>query len=81
MNSRAIECIRWIDSFGLAAGWLDTDEALETEPLEILSVGALLREDDRCVVLAGSWADGDRGQFGAVVAIPKAAILRRRTVR
>lgn len=46
--------VEWEDSAGLGH-WRDLEEIKKEEPLNIVSIGYLLRDDGACITLAGSY--------------------------
>ena len=76
-----IEFIEWRDSFGLPDGWRFGDELEGHAPLTVVSVGTIIREDDDCVLIAGSWSLREDPQYGGAMAIPKCSIVKRRRLR
>ena len=80
-TKRAVELVRWIDSFGLSAGWQSATDDRRLRTHRISSVGRTLRETDEYVVLAGNWGEADDAQVGGVIAIPKCAIQERLRLR
>jgi hypothetical protein len=76
MTDFEIVRVEWVDSVG-AAGWVDTSEALrdaETDDLRHISVGFLIDDGDRYVLLALS-SKPDGTKVGDVMQIPRVAVL------
>jgi len=71
-------CVAWVDAHSPdTAGWksaADTKEYADDGAVIVYSFGAVLRDDDDVLILAGSVADDD-GTDG-LVAIPRECVLR-----
>ena len=77
MEDLNIELVRWVDASSLDGPWADLEEAadlLEHVEEPCTSVGFVLEENERVIVLAASLTDT---QIGGTIAIPKVAITRR----
>lgn len=70
--------VEWRDSTFLA-GWHPAP-ADETIISTIETVGYLIHEDQQQIEVAHSGMVG-RGEFGGILAIPKSAIVQRKTIR
>ena len=71
-------CVAWVDAHSPdAVGWksaTDTKEYIDDGTVIVYSFGAVLRDDDEVLILAGSIADDD-GTDG-LVTIPRECVLR-----
>jgi hypothetical protein len=65
--------IKWFDAVSFDP-WEEIPEAKLIEPHTIHSLGWLLAEDDRKIVIAGSW-DIEREGVASVWSIPKSWLL------
>ena len=65
----------WLDSCGPEDHWHSLEEVQTYSPVKARSAGWLVKEDDLCVVIAGTVVEN--GQVCGVVCIPKCSILRR----
>lgn len=73
-----IVCIKWLDSYGVQAGWQDICE-YKANKLEITSVGKIIYEDDDVISLAHNFAeetDKTLAQANGVMTIPKVCIVQ-----
>lgn len=72
----SIVCIRWLDSYGVQAGWQPTEDYTANK-LVITSIGKVVYEDDDVVSIAGNFADETENtekQANGIMTIPKACI-------
>lgn len=69
----------WIDSCSAAGGgaWKDADSVRDMTAIECRSVGWILREDKKSVVIASQVT---QIQVGGDMCIPKSAIFRRQVL-
>lgn len=72
--------VRWWDIVG-SAEWLSTEEATGQTPQECISVGYLIRETKKFIVIAGTYSPEGVDQWTAVFSIPKACIFSRKKLR
>ena len=72
------ECVTWLDSCGLSAGWQALED-VDPRPVTIASVGLVLAEDELAITLAPhvGYHGEKRNQVGGALTIPKAAIVQR----
>lgn len=71
-----IVCIKWLDSYGVQAGWQDIGD-YKASKLEITSVGKIIYEDDDVISLAHNFADETEHtlqQANGIMTIPKVCI-------
>jgi hypothetical protein len=73
--------IEWIDSSRLGAGWIDFDEINDPDPHRCVSVGFLVKENERGKVLVPTVADlehpENRHVHGGIM-IPTCSIVSER---
>jgi len=74
MKDKRVKLVTWVDSSTLnRGGWCDRD-MIAPEPLcTIKSVGWIVQQDPKHIVLAG--CDSDGGQLSRLTAIPRGCIL------
>lgn len=66
--------VRWVDAYGSGHDqWEELDRVTAQDPV-IVSVGMLVREDERFVTLALSYGN-EPPQVNGTIAIPRAVIL------
>lgn len=73
--------VEWEDAAALTGAWDELDAVLSKKgrsPVRVHSVGYVLADDERVLILARS-VHGSR--VGGVAIIPRAAIVKRRRVR
>jgi hypothetical protein len=73
--------VTWYDAAGLTNAWDDLDAVLSKKGRELIrvrSVGYVLADDKRVLILAGS-VHGKR--VGAVTLIPQKSIVKRKRLR
>lgn len=70
--------LKWMDSYGVRAGWIDLDEeGCDQGPCIIESVGKVVKIDDGVVALAHNYADATNDtprQANGIMVIPEEAI-------
>jgi hypothetical protein len=73
--------IEWVDSSRLGGGWLDLDEIKEPDPHLCVSVGFLVKENERGKILVPTVADvknaANRHTHGGIM-IPACSIVSER---
>jgi hypothetical protein len=73
--------IEWVDSSRLGEGWVDFNEIGEPDPHACVSVGFLVKENERGKILIPTVADvkntGNRHTHGGIM-IPACSILSER---
>lgn len=79
VKSREVRHVEWIDSTS-ASGWMSHDDLADHGISECSTVGFVLREDDRQVLLVQS-EDHKNRNLDSVMAIPKVAITKSTTIR
>lgn len=79
--------IEWVDSSrlgGAGGGWLDLDEISDPDPHVCISVGFLVKENERGKILVPTVADvahaDNRHVYGSIM-IPKCSIVSERRLR
>jgi hypothetical protein len=80
MKARRLE-VTWYDAASLTSAWDDLDAVLSKEGrslVRIRSVGYVLADDKRVLILAGS-VHGKR--VGSVTIIPRKSVLKRKRLR
>lgn len=73
-----IVCVKWLDSYGVQAGWQDIDN-YKAGKLEITSVGKIIYEDEDVISLAHNFADETEHtlpQANGIMTIPKVCITQ-----
>jgi len=70
-NGLVAACVTWIDAAAYS-GWHRGKENAHAKPLEIMSVGWLVSQDDKSAVLAMS---ANRYKIGDLLAIPAQSIV------
>ena len=73
-----IVCVKWLDSYGVQAGWQDISD-YKANKLEITSVGKIIYEDDDVISLAHNFADETENtlqQANGIMTIPKVCITQ-----
>ena len=70
--------IEWIDSSASNAGWQPKAFFATKPSLLCRSVGYLVAQDDECITLCQT---GAQGSYIGDIAIPKAAIKKKRFIR
>ena len=76
MKDRVVE-IRWVDSYGVDAGWKDISDYTACEQV-IVSWGKVIFENDKIIALAHNYADETENtcrQANGVMVIPKVCII------
>jgi hypothetical protein len=71
--------VKWVDS-NTSHRWLDHDDVRTLHVFEVLSVGFVIREDERELLISETTGNTDNGQQATLhcpTAIPKVAILER----
>ena len=77
MKHAEVVFIEWVDSSHTDAGWVASDVwTQKAEPLKCFSVGQIVYEDKKSIVLVGSWDDGANFVQGGM-RIPTVAIVKR----
>lgn len=82
-----LQLIEWVDSFGCSSTWSPTDSIKEDiKPYICTSVGFVVFENDSLVVVVPHIAPedkelGSKEQGCGDMAIPKSAILKRKTLQ
>ena len=80
MLERKLVAIVWEDSYGCSANWQPTKDLDQHDPVTNYSVGWVLSENDRAIVLAPHITEGTahcEEQACGDMIIAKSAILRR----
>jgi hypothetical protein len=72
--------VEWCDSHVFLNGWQTLDTYLKHRTPRMISVGFILEDDSKGIVLAGSCDFGSGNALG-VIAIPRGAILKRRRLK
>jgi hypothetical protein len=72
--------VEWVDSHHVLTGWAPVSAYLKHRNPRMVSVGFILADDKKGIVLAGSCDFGTGNALG-VIAIPAGAILKRRRLR
>ena len=73
--------IEWVDSSRIGGGWVDMDEIEEPDPHRCVSVGFLVRENQRGKILIPTIADvahPDNQHTHGGIMIPACSILSER---
>ena len=73
-----IECITWVDAFGVSASWQELED-ITTEPVLCQSVGFVKETDDYVIVIPHYIKETKHNESSACgeMAIPKVAIKER----
>lgn len=79
MSIEKIELIEWIDTFGCPAGWEFEDE-FEAKTTLVKSVGFVLQEDEKLVVLVPHISGAERKQLAGHISIPRQQIVSRAVI-
>jgi hypothetical protein len=85
-KSLPLVSVHWVDVHNIAGGWNDTDELkafAADEAYNVNSVGFLVYEDDKCIVLCARYSaetDKFEAHYGMLERIPKKIIDSRRVV-
>jgi hypothetical protein len=73
--------IEWVDSSRLGSGWIDLDEICDPDPHTCVSVGFLVKENERGKILVPTVADvkhaDNRHTHGGIM-IPACSIISER---
>ena len=73
-----LEIIKWMDHASLSAHWHDLETVTNAQPLEITSVGWVMLEDDKKVILeTNSDRFTDSGNHSGVMVVLKSCITKR----
>ena len=72
-----LELIEWIDSHGCSSEWQDRADAAEQPPVTVRSVGWIISEGDKAVIVAPHIM-ARTGHVCGTMTIPKAAITSRK---
>jgi hypothetical protein len=80
-NEYPLMLIEWVDSSRLGNGWLDLDEIHDPDPHTCVSVGFLVKENERGKILVPTVADiknpANRHTHGGIM-IPSCSIISER---
>ena len=77
-----IERVEWLDSLDYDATWLGEEAMVEFDDKPMLSVGFVVKEDERWLTVATSMnPNAETKRWGNVFSIPKVSILSRRKMR
>jgi hypothetical protein len=82
-KSLSLVSVHWVDVHNIAGGWNDTDELkafAADEAYNVNSVGFLVHEDDKCIVLCARYSaetDKFEAHYGMLERIPKKIIDKR----
>lgn len=71
--------VSWLDAVSEDA-WTSIDEAKEEEPPVIMSLGYLIYEDDKKLVIAAN-LDETNGNCSAILSIPRTWLLEMKELR
>ena len=66
--------VEWLDALS-RAGWLEKESVqdwIASDVLPVVSVGLLIREDDKAIVIA---ADENEDEWGALTKIPRGMVV------
>lgn len=83
LANKKIVLVGWLDSLGVTSEWQFLEELTEFECVIAESVGVVIYEDKKVLVLAGHWVLNEpknSGQVTGLMTIPKKAILYRRAL-
>ena len=68
--------IQWEDIISIESPWMSREEVNELKPVKMLTVGHIVKETDKYIVVASTVESGKKpGSFGNLNAIPKGVIL------
>jgi len=67
----------WLDAHA-SNTWENHAEAAKSEPVAVCSAGKLIRDDDTCMIVAGTWGGDD---VNNVITVPKSWIVKVRRLR
>lgn len=71
-------CIEWDDIFDDGSDWAGHDETAKVKPVRVKTVGYLLSENKKHIVLVRDYYDHDgKRTYGGRLAIPVGCIVRR----
>jgi len=80
MSVKPVKLVTWVDSSTLnRGGWCDRDMIAPQPLCTIKSVGWIVQEDAKHIVIAG--CDSDGGQMSRLTAIPRGCIVSMKTLR
>ena len=69
--------IQWIDFSHGSGGWQEAAARRNRDPITCYSVGRVISDDDKSIVLAGSWSEEDAASIQGGIRIPKVCIQKR----
>ena len=72
--------VEWEDSAGLGR-WRDLQVVKKEEPLVIVTVGYLLRDDEKGITIAGSWDSQSMPNVADATVIPRSAVRKVESLR
>ena len=64
--------VTWMDALDGETGWQDLETMLKGELATCMDVGWMIKNNDKCVVIMGSWCtDPDDKNGGRYITVPK----------
>lgn len=75
-----MEKITWDDHWSMSSGWQHMSE-VDAEPLPIESIGYVIKESKKGVLLAGQWNMRHPDTVGGLLFIIKKCIIKRKKLK
>jgi len=72
--------VHWLDITSCEHPWMTKEEVADVQPTEMWSVGTVISNSDKALVIAGTY-DPQNESYGNVNALPKGIVLSIRPLR
>lgn len=72
--------IEWLDHVGYTGRVWFKSEDIDNKPMRLSSIGFIVKEDDKCITLAGTDDAENDTVFGQVHTIMKNSILKKKRI-